>query len=337
MRRCERTRDAADSVRMSDDCGVRTAQEAFEILRAHHLRPEFSALGFKVRSRKMWLRGNQERGWVVLTAGGSRHNKRTEGQWSIDVWAWPPGTWEWATRRGGSRGGRPDSPFGPLYAGPDRVLGFEGDPRPDVVTLVAGMSDAEITEAARALLDYTRVALSWVEELLDSDQADEFTWTDHVLGAAETTKRWTPSRLALLDHITICAQRGVWGPAWYDVTRWRAVAGLDPAPLPTWHHPLMQPDTPHLRFGSPRSAFVAGHGRSVDIRAGADDSRRPSCPEDFPDDGQVAMWRRAANTIPDRPVPLLPDWLPWIEWLHRDDVPTSTLKSLWKRLHWGQN
>jgi hypothetical protein len=311
----------------ADNWRVATAQETFSQLRAQHLRPGLSALGLKARSRTTWLNGNPDRGWVVVNFGGNRRNTREVGEWSVSVWGWPPGTWEWEIRREQPTVPEPDSRVAPLYAGPDRVLGHAGGERPDVVELVADMNDQQIAEAARVLLDYTETACSWVETLFDSDRADDFTWDTYVLGAAATTGRWTSSRLELLERLTTRAQCGAGNPAWDDLVRWRAAAGLQPVPLPRWHHPLMKPEPPIDRFTSPRAALEAGHGRAVHIRR-ADGSTRPPRPEDFPDERQLALWQATQAALnPDGPVMVLPDWLPWIDWVTRAGDRASALKS----------
>lgn len=116
-------------------------------------------MGFKVRSRRTWVKAALGGGWVVADFGGNRHNTREVGEWSVIVWGWPPGTWE----RQGLPAPEPDSRVAPLYAGPESVLGWMSGRRPDVVELVAGMTDEQIAEGARVLLDYTRAACTWVE------------------------------------------------------------------------------------------------------------------------------------------------------------------------------
>ena len=139
---------------------MRTPQHASSLLLAQHLKPAMRAKGF-TGSSKAWVRGNHDEGWVVVSYGGNRRNTRDLGHWGVIVWGWPPGTWEEQTRAAA----RPDSRVAPIYAAPEHVVGWPTGPRPrpDEVELSAGMSDEQIAEAARVLLDYTDKACAWVE------------------------------------------------------------------------------------------------------------------------------------------------------------------------------
>lgn len=306
-----------------------TAQETFTDLRERFLKPALKDGGFRSRARNTWLMGDPDAGWIVVNVGGNRRNSRERGEWSVVIWGWPPGTWEWETRRDEVKDTKPDSRVAPLYAGPDSVLGFVDGTRPDAVELVAGMDIRELADAARVLLDYIDVACRWVEGIFESGRADAHTREAYVLGAAEMTGRWTPVRRELLDTLTARAQRGAGSPDWEDLRRWRLQADLPAAPLPGWYHPLMKAQPPANRFASPRAAFVAGHGRSVEVRA-QDGSRWLPRAEDFPDDRTIASWRKEASVIPEGTVMLLPDWLPWIEWLNAAPDGASPLRS-WRQ------
>lgn len=284
--------------------------------------PTLRELGFKVKSNKRWLRGNSTDGWIVVDIGGNRSNTRDEGDYSVSVLAWPPGTWEWKRARSGTSVVEPDSTLPPLFASADLVVGECWRDRPDIATYSANMSEADIAVAAQRLLDFARSAISWVESVLRSESYDEYTSADFVLGAAEVTDHWTPSRIALLERLTLQAQQGSWKPAWTLLAHWREVAGLPPVPFPEWHHPLMRLRPPLDRYRSPRAAFEAGHGSAAELLLPDGQVRVPT-PEDFPDARQLDRWRQIAADVPDQPPPDPPAWLPWHQWVFLKGGPGS--------------
>jgi len=292
-----------------------TAQESFASARSTYLVPALRELGFRVKSRAIWLRGSSERGWLVVEAGGNRRNTKTQGDWSVSVYCWPPGTWEWECVRSGGGKPEPDSSLAPLYARVDLVSGEPEALRP-TVTFTSDMSETEVARTAEALLRFARIAIAWVEHVLATGTADQYTSPAYVLGAAEVTARWTPTRLELLDTLTARAQRGERKPPWEWLARWRDAAGLESVPFPQWHHPLMRMHAPLDRFASPRDAFTARHGSAVELLF-PDGSRRLPTPHDFPDARQLRAWRKVATEVPDVPLSDPPPWLPWHEWVFR--------------------
>lgn len=313
-----------------------TAQELFSEARSRYLRPALSELGFKVNSKTRWLRGSPSEGWIVVEVGGNRHNTAETGDWSVSVWAWPRGTWEWASARYQWSSAVPDSSLPPLYAAFERVVSGDARERADTVTIVRDMSDSAVGLAAQKLVEFTRLAVAWVEGVLASDGADEYTDAAHVLGSAEVTGNWTPSRIELLDELTARAQRGAWRPGWDLLAQWREVVGLEEVQFPAWHHQLMHLDGPIDRYPSPRDAFAHGHGSALAIQY-PDGSSRAAVSEDFPDAKQLHRWRQAANTVPEHPVAQLPEWLPWSEWVLREDTSERRSTRWLTGLHRGKD
>lgn len=304
-----------------------TARESFEAARSTHLAPALRELGFRVKSRTMWLRGSASDGWVVVDIGGNRHNTSAEGDRAVSVYCWPPGTWEWRRLRSNIDMPEPDSTHPPLYATVECVTGRTGAPRPDGATFTRDMSETDIARQAGDMLAYARMAIDWVENVLTNDATDSYTWHDHVLGSAQVTGNWTPARLSLLDELTAGAQRGVPSPSWILLAEWRAMTGRPPVPFPQWHHVLMHKRKPvdrsFDRFPSPRDKFVAGHGSAVPI-VFADGSSRSATPLDFPDKQQLREWRKTALPVSDVPLSDPPPWLPWHDWVFHEPEPQSS-------------
>ena len=100
--------------------------------------------GFRADSKRMWRRGDDVEGWMVVAWQGDKWNTKTQA--SLNVAVWPPGTREHLGELWGSE----VEPFvavnAPVFGTGSDVA---GDPTADTYAVVADMADDELAGLVR--------------------------------------------------------------------------------------------------------------------------------------------------------------------------------------------
>jgi len=285
--------------------------------------------GFRVGSKRTWIRGDDESGWVAVAWQGDRWNSKQTAEASLLASVWPAGTREHESEVRGTD--MPAHPWGgsPVEATSERVA---GDGATGQFVVSAGMTPEEVDLLVQRAHSYATALAGWADRMLDARTSAPL-MDDRFAVSALLARHPDSSDLdPALDRLTADFQRD---PRPIElaaiIRRWRAERGLPEVPLPPWSRYASRPYAGG-RMRSPRDELLAGIGGGVEFRH-ADGTVRPPRPEDLPDADDLARWREESLLVPlpDGVLTHLPAWLPYAEWLAIPEPGSEPSRRRWWR------
>lgn len=288
--------------------------------------------GFRVESKRAWVRGDDDAGWVAVAWRGDKWNTQQMAAASLDCSVWPPGTREHYSEVVGT-----DVPAFAAHSTPVAGDGKEiaGDPEADTFAVTAGMSDADLAASVARAEAYAEELADWADRMLDARVSAPLMRERHAVAALMARHPDSAELDPTLDRLTARFQRD---PRPIElapvIQRWRRERGLAEVPLPPWSRYASRPNA-NGRYRSPRDELLAGIGGAVEFRH-ADGTVRAPRPEDLPDEGLVARWREESRLAPvtDGVLTHLPEWLPYAAWLELPDPEPDSepaMRRWWRR------
>lgn len=285
--------------------------------------------GFRVRSKREWVRGDDKTGWVVVAWWGDKWNTKKAAEATLTATVWPAGTREhrsevFATEIEAWAG---DGPV--LSAGPP-AANLAG---PDTFAAKNTTSVEEVATLASAASAYAEELVQWADSMLDAHTSAPYMRDDVAVAALLVQHPGHPVIDSTLDRLTADFQRDPRPMQLASVIqRWRRQRGLAEVPMPAWSRYASRPH-PSGKLPSPRDELLAGLGTGVDFQL-ADGASRAPRPEDLPDVATIARWReeRRLAPLPDGVLSVLPEWLPYLGWLDLPEPePTRDPRRWWRR------
>ena len=160
--------------------------------------------GFRTDSPRLWRRGDDVEGWLVVAWQGDKWNTKTAAEASLSVAVWPPGTREHL----GELRGREVEPF---VAANAPVLGtgrkVTGDPTADTYPVAADMADDELAEQVRRAEAFAEVMVAWAVTMLDARVSAPSMRDGNAVAALLAGHPDWPGLDPTLDRLTAAFQR----------------------------------------------------------------------------------------------------------------------------------
>ena len=287
--------------------------------------------GFRVRSKREWIRGDDDGGWVLITWWGDKWNTKASAEALLTATVWPAGTREHVSEVFGSRievtGGD-----GPVFSA-DRDAAGTDLVGVDTFRVTATMSPEAVAALAVDAKAYAASLATWAESMLDARVSASRMRHDYAVAALLAQAPDDPRLDETLDRLTARFQRDP-RPIWLGrvIVRWRRERGLVEAPLPPWSRYASRRTYDIARVPSPRDAVLAGLGTKVPFDFADGTTRLPE-PEDLPDVAVLARWREEVrrSPLPDGVLLELPEWLPYVTWLDPEPEHAPTDRRRWRR------
>lgn len=287
------------------------------------LLPVLRRRGFRVRSKREWVRGDDAGGWVVLTWWGDKWNTKQAAEASLTAAVWPPGTRE---HRSELLGVDVEA-----WAG-DGPVSDVGPGENDTYAVRAATTPQEVEALVSRALAHAERLVDWADTMLDPRVSAPLMRDDLAVASLLATHPDDPSIDDLIDRSTAAFQRDPRPIALGGVLRrWRSERGLPEVPLPEWSRYASR------RYGSgslpsPRDELLAGIGGGVEFLHADGTARRPT-PEELPDVATIARWREEArlSPLPEGVLTALPEWLPYASWLEGPEPAPETSRRRWWR------
>lgn len=292
------------------------------------LLPVLRRRGFRVRSKREWVRGDDASGWVVISWWGDKWNTKQTAEATLMAAVWPPGTREHRCELYGVdvEAWAGDGPVGPV--GPSDV-----EAGANTFVVRATMPPGELDVVVSRAQAYAEQLVDWADTMLDPRESAPLMRDDHAVAALLVEHPDDPVIDDLLDRLTASFQRDP-RPISLGaiITRWRAERGLPEAPMPPWSRYASRRTHDDGRIPSPRDALLAGIGTAVEFSYADGSSRRPE-PDDLPDAAALARWREEVrdSPLPDGVLPTLPEWLPYASWLEGPEPEPAPARRWWQR------
>ena len=287
--------------------------------------------GFRVDSKRTWVRGDDDSGWVVVAWQGDKWNTTQVAEAALLASVWPAGTREHQSDVRGTVIAAHPWGGSPVEATAERVAGGGAS---DTFRVRAAVSPDELASLVARAQSYATALTDWAERMLDARVSAHLMDDRFAVAALMARHPSSPDLDPTLDRLTASFQRDPRpiGLA-HVIARWRGERGLPEAPLPPWsRYSKPSPGGPR---SSPRDELLAGSGAGVEFHH-ADGTSRPPRPEDLPDAAQLARWREESRLAPlhDGVLTQLPAWLPYAAWLELPDPdpePGSARRRWWWR------
>ena len=291
--------------------------------------------GFRVKSPRTWILGDDGSGWVVVALVGDKWNTKQVAEASLGASVWPPGTREHQSELYATEVAPHAWGGSPVMATGQRV---GEEPGAGTFAVTAAMAtDAVAALVARAEAHAGALA-EWGVRMLDARASAPLMREDDAVAALLTRHPDSPDVDPTLDRLTARFQRDPRPIELHGIIRrWRRERGLPEVPLPAWSRYASRPHAGG-RLGSPRDELLAGIGTGVEFRF-ADGTVRSPRPEDLPDAAVLTRWREESRRAPapDGVLAELPEWLPYAGWLELAPVPatagsrTLAVRRWWRR------